>query len=369
MDSHHSSRISVMISAPSLDTSINVSGVSKVVFQILQSLSDRVAFTHLLIGAPTSPSSARALDKLRQAFSVLTRITLNRYDIYHSNTALNTKSIVRDFVLCGIAKMRGKHVLLHLHGGFYLHQKPPAWLNTIVIALLAISDKTIMLSATEAGMLKARHPSAASKIGFVYNSIEIPKHLHRTTAIAGSRVVFAGRLVEEKGVRDFLELARHTQCRGITFHIFGNGPLIDLVKQEASNSDSLFYEGVFSISGAAEALQEFDILVLPSISGEGMPMVIVEAMACGVIPIATRLGSVPEIIDSGTRGYLIDPGDIELCAKYIGALTHDPKLLSTISDNARSFAVSNFDAAINTAKLFEIYRDISPGSSRLDHYQ
>ncbi|MDI1295649.1 MAG: glycosyltransferase family 4 protein [bacterium] len=216
-----------------------------------------------------------------------------------------------------------------------------------------------MLSATEACMLKLRHPKVASKIDFIYNSIKLPSSFRKEGSRECIRVVFAGRLVEEKGIRTFIDLARKQRERRQTFHIFGNGPLLDLVSLEVSRNDNLFYEGVFSISGALEALQNFDVLVLPSLSGEGMPMVILEAMSCGVVPIATQLGSIPEIIASGDRGYLISPGDVDLCAQLIDGLDQDPELLSAISDRAKLYAKDNFNAKVNTKGFLEVYRKLS----------
>ena len=81
-------------------------------------------------------------------------------------------------------------------------------------------------------------------------------------------------------------------------------------------------------------LQESDIFVLPS-DTEGMPLSIIEAMATGLPCIATNVGGVPELIDHGYTGFIIDPGNIDELVYSIQKLIDDPQLLAEMGENAR----------------------------------
>jgi glycosyltransferase involved in cell wall biosynthesis len=98
------------------------------------------------------------------------------------------------------------------------------------------------------------------------------------------------------------------------------------------------------------------VLVFPSHWYEGMPMSIVEAFACGVPTIASRLGGMREMIDEGRTGLLVAPGDAtDLAAKVSWAFRHDAEV-AEIGRAARAEYEAHYSAAANCARLIEIYR-------------
>jgi glycosyltransferase involved in cell wall biosynthesis len=145
----------------------------------------------------------------------------------------------------------------------------------------------------------------------------------------------------------------------VRFYIHGDGPLRDIVDRAAATNPSLIKAAMFSHDQWREALCRYDILLLPSVSGEGMPMVILEAMALGIVPIATPIASIPEIIEDGTRGLLVPCNDVASVVQAISRLADDRSKLKQMSDACRAYARANFDVRVASAKLLEIYRDLA----------
>jgi len=86
-----------------------------------------------------------------------------------------------------------------------------------------------------------------------------------------------------------------------------------------------------------------DVFVAPSQKAEGMPMVLLEASACGLPLIATRLGGIPEVVRAGTNGLLLDsPHDPEELAEKILALLRDPALCRSLGGRGRQLIEERF---------------------------
>ena len=117
-----------------------------------------------------------------------------------------------------------------------------------------------------------------------------------------------------------------------------------------------FYPLVEQASGL---LALFDVFVMPS-RQEGLGLAIMEAQACGVPVVASRVGGIPDLIADRRTGILVPPGEPELLAEAIVTVLSDGKLARTIGANAREFIVQNFSAekmAEETLKAYEKLKD------------
>src|SRR5665213_338688 len=162
--------IHVLIAAPSLDARRNVSGVSSVVKQIIGALTGSVEFAHLQIGKEQQGSritrSFSSLLRTGRAFGIL---LFKHYDVFHSNTALNRNSIIRDVALTAIAALRKKNVVLHLHGGTFIQEYPSFFLRCLVMQMFFQADTIVVLSNTERTHLVELYPQYAPKFWVIYN--------------------------------------------------------------------------------------------------------------------------------------------------------------------------------------------------------
>ena len=125
----------------------------------------------------------------------------------------------------------------------------------------------------------------------------------------GGFALFVGRLTEEKGVLTLLQ-AWQTLGGAVPLKIMGDGPLRPRVEEAAANRAlGIDYAGRQPPERVSLAMGESRLLIFPSTWYEGLPRTIVESFAKGTPVIASRLGSMTELIDDGRTGFLFAPGD------------------------------------------------------------
>jgi colanic acid/amylovoran biosynthesis glycosyltransferase len=113
----------------------------------------------------------------------------------------------------------------------------------------------------------------------------------------------------------------------------------------------------------AELLRTADVLAAPSVptkSGkrEGIPVVLMEAMACGVPVVASRLSGIPELVEDGVSGLLIPPGDAAALADALRRLNDDPSLRRRLGSAGREKVLEEFDVRRNAAELVRRFQTV-----------
>jgi L-malate glycosyltransferase len=140
--------------------------------------------------------------------------------------------------------------------------------------------------------------------------------------------------------------------------LIGDGPDRSVAEwlavQKGIHDDVLFLGKQDQI---AEKLSIADIMLLPS-ELESFGLAALEAMACEVVPIATRAGGVPEVIDHGRTGYLAEVGDVETMARYAVELLRDEKKMREMGKQARAVAIERFGAAKIVTQYEDYYRRV-----------
>ena len=170
----------------------------------------------------------------------------------------------------------------------------------------------------------------------------------------GGYALFIGRLTEEKGIAAMLD-AWSTCHHTIPLKIIGDGPLQSVVRERVAALKSVEYLGPCEHSRAIQLLQDAAFLVFPSRWYEGMPMVVLEAFACGTPVVAFGLGSLIELIIEDVNG-------IKLPFPDSGALTDFLQNYGELGQNmarrragARASFEQNFNANTNYEQLLDIY--------------
>jgi N-acetyl-alpha-D-glucosaminyl L-malate synthase BshA len=125
-----------------------------------------------------------------------------------------------------------------------------------------------------------------------------------------------------------------------------------LAVQKGIHDDVLFLGKQDKIS---EKLAVADVILMPS-ELESFGLAALEAMACKVVPIATRGGGVPELIEHGISGYLADVGDVDAMAGYAIGLLNDESRLQTMAKASRTMAQSKFCSSKIVPQYEEFYR-------------
>jgi glycosyltransferase involved in cell wall biosynthesis len=171
-------------------------------------------------------------------------------------------------------------------------------------------------------------------------------------------IAAAGRLSPEKGFEQLIAAAAvmAKQNREVGFVLFGEGPLRPALARQI---EAAGLSDTFVLAGFHTDLERFlpccDVVVLSSWT-EGLPVIVLEALAAGVPVVATAAGGTPEIIDNGVNGYLVPPGNPESLAWRIAQLLGDDLLRQRMGQAGRKRVAEQFTFAAQSdayERLFE----------------
>jgi glycosyltransferase involved in cell wall biosynthesis len=153
--------------------------------------------------------------------------------------------------------------------------------------------------------------------------------------------------------------AKNTSKKNIILKIAGEGGMESALKNMATSlgiSDSIKWMGrLEGKSKMTEFYHSIDILAMPS-RRESFGMSAAEASATGLPVIASRVGGLPEVIEQGVNGILVEPENIQELAKAISSLANDPELRKRMGQNGVEMAKRKFNAEATVGKLINVYR-------------
>lgn len=183
-------------------------------------------------------------------------------------------------------------------------------------------------------------------------------------------LVFAGRLVEKKGVARLLEampavLARAPDCRLL---VAGHGPLLSTLQAQARAlgiSSHIDFLGPYLNDDLPDILRRGTIGVFPfQIAGggdqEGLGLVVIEAMGCGLPVVVGNVPAVRDVVVDGSTGKLVPPADSAQIAEAIIGIVSSPKLARCLGDRGRGHALARFDWTV----VAERYRELLSSDTR-----
>jgi glycosyltransferase involved in cell wall biosynthesis len=198
------------------------------------------------------------------------------------------------------------------------------------------SDRVIFVSKFTRDKFRMVSKIDGRKSVIVYNGINIEEYKEPTDIERKKREIGIKKdesiignvasLFPVKGQIYFLAAAKEVikEFPKVKFLIIGEGWIEDKLKEEADKLGITSHVEFLGFrNDVKELLNIMDMFVLPSLS-EGLPFSLLEAMACRIPVIATKVGGIPEIIDDGMNGFLVPPADPEALAEKIKCLLEDP---------------------------------------------
>ena len=174
-----------------------------------------------------------------------------------------------------------------------------------------------------------------------------------------SGILYVGRLAEEKGVGVLLRAAA---LRPGMIRVAGDGPLQSLAKRAGAVGD-IEYLGPLERLPVLEELRRAIALVLPSIWFEGFPLAVLEAYATGTPVIASRIGSLAEIVEDGVTGMLAEAHDAEGLGERLRWAACHPQEMDEMGSRARHQYETRFRGPTHLAALLNTYA-AAAGASR-----
>jgi len=266
-------------------------------------------------------------------------------------------SFLRKSIALYIAKFFNKKVVFHYHSGGFekFYNNSPLFLKNRIINTLNKSDVLLVLADYWKNIIKEKCQN--NNIRVLYNPTAIKEINYNERNKVN--VLFLGRLGKNKGVYDIIEAAKLLNNNAIELYLYGDGDMEEfksLVK-EANLHGKVIVSGWIAGEDKDKALQDADIYILPSYS-ECLPMSILEAMAVGLPIISTHVGGIPEEVEDGVNGFLIEPGDYKALAEKINLLAGNKKLREQMGKESYRIAKEKFDINIITNQLKELYQEI-----------
>ncbi|KAB7746396.1 glycosyltransferase [Nostocoides sp. F2B08] len=207
---------------------------------------------------------------------------------------------------------------------------------------------------------------SAAKARVIHHGVDLRQFAPAAPAARDSRVriLSVGRLVEKKGFPDLLRACAVVAGEHeFTLTIYGDGPLreeLERLRDEFGLAETVELAGERDSSVIVDAMRSADIFaiapyVTPDGDRDGVPNVIVEALASGLPVVSTQVGGVAEAVRHGYNGYLSAPHDITGLAEHIRALVTDPGLRHRMGAAARSTAEEHFDVDRAAAELVRVF--------------
>jgi glycosyltransferase involved in cell wall biosynthesis len=184
----------------------------------------------------------------------------------------------------------------------------------------------------------------------------------------GKRVLFIGRLDAVKGGPLLIDAFAQARVAHPDAHltVVGDGPArgaLEALAAARGLAGAVTFAGYRSQDEVAALLEEADMLVLPSFA-EGVPMVLMEAMASRIPVIASRVAGVPELVEDGVTGFLVPPGDVESLAARMVALWDDPERAREMGARGRRVVEAEFDVEREAEWLLQLFRSADPAAER-----
>lgn len=201
-----------------------------------------------------------------------------------------------------------------------------------------------------------------SKVVRLYNGIDLNSFAPSGDSDpTGVSILSVGRLIEKKGFSDLIDACALLADRGTSFscEIIGDGPLqLELGKRIGALglADKVVLRGALPQHEVLAAMRRARVLVLPCVKSttgdqDGLPTVLLEALAVGLPAISTNLAGIPEIIEPGVSGLLVEPGAPGELANAITRILASPELARRLAAGGRERALDRFDLKRNVAQL------------------
>ena len=260
--------------------------------------------------------------------------TIRSANVFHLN-AFNFSDIIIAFFL----KVLRKKIIFQMHGNIYFRFKSVKRLleNLRLIfvdnVLVALADRIVFITEAQGKQFQKYcffPRNLAQKSRVIHNAIEPEIILSQQSNSPGTfKVIYVGRLEETKGIHDLLRLAKNLEYSGIVFMVVGSGKNFHYPDHPPSN---VSFVGNIPNRKIMSYYDQAQIFILPSYS-ESFGIVILEAMARGLVILASDLPCLREYLQEGINGLFFPAGDIETMKQRILYIKDNDELREEIRGN------------------------------------
>lgn len=230
---------------------------------------------------------------------------------------------------------------------------------------LAQAKAVVTVSEYNLEFLRRHYGAAAGRVARIYNGLDLASFACASAEERGPTIVAVGRLVEKKGFPDLIDACAALAAEGREFRcaIVGDGPQQALLRERivaAGLQSRVRLLGVRVQDEVSRLIRQAAVLAAPCVVGadgdqDGLPTVLLEAMALGTPCVATDVTGIPEVLRDGETGLMVAQHAPRALAAALGVLLDDAPLRARLARNARRLMEAEFDIHRNTARMRELF--------------
>lgn len=299
-------------------------GISASINLLNEYLSDQGLSVSIISTIRTETSKLESISFfIRAIFSLMYILIFSRPDLMHVHMA-SRGSFLRKSILCLICFLFRTPYIIHLHGGgfreFY-SELPKAGKSYLRFIFRRAAHVITLSEFWKEWVMSELHIHRASVVpNGVHNISFLPGELNKSRPI----VLFLGLLGQNKGTDILIEAMRMVKSRipNAALELCGNGD-IKRYKEQARDIPNVEFLGWINADERRAALGRATVYCLPSWK-EGLPFSIFEAMSAALPVVSTPVGGIPEVVNDGVTGLLVQPGDVHGLANALCQILLDP---------------------------------------------
>lgn len=271
--------------------------------------------------------------KVSSLFHLLGRVRKSvrewRPDLVYVTPTSGGVGFLKDYLLVRMLKREGCRIIAHMHNaGVREHQD--SWFYNYLYSRFFPEIQVILISERLYPDIRKYVPE--ERVSVCPNGVA-EMDLPGVTKSPVPTLLFFSNLLVGKGIFDFVDACRMLKEKGIAFKADIAGAEtadldrkgLEMLLMEAGLEEMVCYHGAAYGPDKAALFARADVFVFPS-HREAFGLVAAEAMSAGLPVVAAKVGSLPEMVEEGENGFLVDVGDDAALAERIGRLLSDPEL-------------------------------------------
>jgi glycosyltransferase involved in cell wall biosynthesis len=286
------------------------------------------------------PSRGKRLALIHQARQLarFARWARTSPSVTHACVSTTVTGLPRDTVLILLLRLKGRQVVAHVHGPNLPPGRRPIG-RTILLRLVGLlSSQCVALSPRSMEMLAA----CGARTTWIPNPIRLsPQGEPKRNRSQALHLLLVGTYSSEKGCLELVEALACAREAGVDARL-------TIVGRDGRRGDEQVLRDRVSVLGVSEVVtlagpvardklpayyEAADVIALPS-RAEGVPMALLEGMSFGLPVLASHVGGIPDVVEDGSSGFLVAPGDVKSLTDRVVALA-DPRVRDELGKAAR----------------------------------
>lgn len=299
----------------------------------------------------------------------------NKFDLVHLNTSFDAKSVLRDAFTLAVLGRSAPPVFLKLHGSDpTLASSGPRLLRGVA--------RRLLMGVAGIGVLSGEELDAFARAGISRDRLHLVRNALPDSPPAGSRdefrstyglprdtalILFISRIIGTKGLIDTVHAMAPLRANGrrVLLVCVGDGPARASAEAESRHlglDDSVRFLGYLPEAEASRFYHHCDVLAFPTFHDEGLPVVLLHALAAGLPIVTTRTRAAADYLDEPATCLWVEPHRPDQLAARLEAVLDDPALRAAMSANARRRALLFTPADVSLSYL-DLYRRITAAAA------